>query len=401
MLQETPLDVPGRIHADAVEAVHVDVLADPLHEARPHPRVLVVVVREAVQLATLEEGGALVVVLVVHQAAVFVVEELRLVEGLQDRDRLRIGGVDGRVAGVVQVHVDECLHLPLVKEHDELPEVGLGAVLRIHRCEVLGPIPVVAMGHLRHDGRHDDAVHAQVLEVAQLGPDARDVAAAIVVELLALGLVCGREAVDQDLVHGHLRPGPGAPRQLVPGRGGGVHRELQARGHRPRAKNLVRHLRRRLVLVARLARAEELRVAVDLLAAAVVPAPLAGVDADGCAALLVGLHDAVVRLHVEELPDEHRVELVRLVAEGRAAHLHVGRLARPRARVQHVVAGGLPADVVEHASSHAGVPLAVEVLQLHPVGLHLAVAREEGLLRHREVVLLVAQHVHDVLQALL
>mmetsp|Transcript_107565 Transcript_107565/g.304185 ORF Transcript_107565/g.304185 Transcript_107565/m.304185 type:complete len:358 (+) Transcript_107565:3434-4507(+) len=68
--------------------------------------------------------------------------------------------------------------------------------------------------------------------------------------------------------------------------------------------------------------------------------------------------------------------------------------------MEHVVASGLPPKVPKHATPDARVPLAVQELQGHPVHGVLAVAGEERLLGHGKVMLLVAQNVHDVRQAL-
>mmetsp|Transcript_43123 Transcript_43123/g.130306 ORF Transcript_43123/g.130306 Transcript_43123/m.130306 type:complete len:200 (+) Transcript_43123:1662-2261(+) len=186
----------------------------------PHPRILVIVIGQSVELAPLQEVRSLVVILVVDQAAVVRVVILRQVERLDNRNVRRIAGVHLRPTCMVQIHVDDGFHLPFVQEHNELPKLGLGAVLGVHHVEVLGPVAVVPVRHLLHDRRQGDPVDAERLQVAEPLPYAGEVAAAVVVHLLAPHGRRRGEAVDQNLIHGDLRPRPRAPRQVVPGRRG-------------------------------------------------------------------------------------------------------------------------------------------------------------------------------------
>mmetsp|Transcript_127590 Transcript_127590/g.369366 ORF Transcript_127590/g.369366 Transcript_127590/m.369366 type:complete len:509 (+) Transcript_127590:2202-3728(+) len=373
--------------------------AHPTLQALPHLRVLVVVVGEAIQLATLQELRSLVIVLIVNEAAIVRVVVLWLVEGLQDRDVTRIAGVHLRSAGVVQVDIDNGLHLALVEEHHQLAKLGFIAILGVDSIQVLGPIAVVAMRHLLDYRRQDHPVHTQHVQVLKLLANACEISATIVVQLLAPLGRWGREAIDEDLVHRNLRPSPRAPRKVVP-RG----RHFPPGPLEPRClaqvPELVRLLEVRLLSILLLRLVKKLLRACDLRGAAVMAAPSASADARCLTVSVRGLKDAHIDLHVEILPRQHRVPLLVHVAVARVAHGHVRRLSLPRARVQHVVAGGIPPDVMQHATANARVPLFVEKLQLHLVARIFAVHCQERLLRHREVVRLLAQSVQDVLQSL-
>mmetsp|Transcript_72117 Transcript_72117/g.207056 ORF Transcript_72117/g.207056 Transcript_72117/m.207056 type:complete len:217 (+) Transcript_72117:2455-3105(+) len=213
---------------------------------------------------------------------------LRLIEGLQHGDGDGVADVDGGDAGVVQVDVDDRLHLTLVQQHNQFPQLVLGSVLRVDLRQVLGPIAVVSMRHLLDHRREHHSVYAQRLQVAQLVPDAGEGTPAIVVQLVAMRrLGHGVEAVDQDLIHGHLRPSPRAPRQVAP-RCRGVRgvQPLEPRDL-PERPELVGRRKVRLLRVSDLGLVEQLRVASNRGGSAVVVAPLALVDALAEAILLV------------------------------------------------------------------------------------------------------------------
>mmetsp|Transcript_107565 Transcript_107565/g.304184 ORF Transcript_107565/g.304184 Transcript_107565/m.304184 type:complete len:476 (+) Transcript_107565:1934-3361(+) len=306
VVQEAPEDVPRRVHADAVEAVLVDVGPDPVHQALPHHGVLMVVVGKAVELAALQERGAALVVLVVHEAAVVRVKEGRVVEGPERGERRGAARVGVGPARVVQVDVHDDLHPSLVQEHDEVLDVLLGAILGVDAVEVLRPVPVVAVGHLLHDRRQYHPVNAQSLEVVQLRADAGDGSPAVVLELLAVRGRGSGEAVDEDLVHRHLRPRPGAPGQLVPLRRGSPE---AAKAHVVAGEAREARLDKvGLVPAPRVGLVEEGAGAGNPGIPAVVLAPGARPrQAHRVAAGLLRVPDAGVRLHVEELPHQHRV----------------------------------------------------------------------------------------------
>mmetsp|Transcript_16151 Transcript_16151/g.38359 ORF Transcript_16151/g.38359 Transcript_16151/m.38359 type:complete len:506 (+) Transcript_16151:2375-3892(+) len=371
-------------------------VAQPLHQPLPHHGILVVEVGQAVELAMLQEVRAALVVRVVDQAAIVRVVMLRLVEGLQDRHVPGIAGIHLLAACVVHVHIHNDLHLPLVQQNHQLPHIFLRAIGRVDLVQVLGPVAVVAVRHLVHHRGQDQAIHAQLLQVVDLLHEPRQIPAAILVQLLAVLGVRSGEAVDEHLVHGHLWPGPRSHGQVVPLLLRGV---LRCIPHAARQRAQPRSfLDVRLVFVLDVGLVEELLVALDGHSAAVLAAPSALVTA--VARFFICMAHTAVHLHMEELPHQDGVPLLVAVAAAWKAHLHVRWLPRPRAGVQHVVACGLPAGVVQHAATHAGVPLLVQELQLHLELFVLAVLGQERLLRHGEVMLLVCQNLQDVSQAL-
>mmetsp|Transcript_46405 Transcript_46405/g.83645 ORF Transcript_46405/g.83645 Transcript_46405/m.83645 type:complete len:532 (-) Transcript_46405:354-1949(-) len=299
---------------------------------------------------------------------------------------------------MVHVDVNDDLHLPLMQKDNHRLDLVLCAVGRIHGVQVFRPIPVVAMRHLVHNGGEHNTIDAKLLKIANPVHEPLDSAAAVVVQLVAVLFVGTGEAVDQDLVHCHLRPCPGALRKAVPGLLRAVVRHVPHRaGQGPKALGL---LEVGLVRVLEVGLVEELCVAVDARIAAIIATPMTLVDARLHAGIFSRLANARVDLHVKHLPDQNCVPLLIGITVGRKAHRHGRRLARPGAGVEHVIAWGLPAHVVQHAAPNTGIPLFVQELQLHPELRVLAVLSEERLLRHGEVVLLVTQNLDDMIQAL-
>ncbi len=102
------------------------------------------------------------------------------------------------VAGVVHDEVDDHAHAALVGGVHELDEVGQVAELRQDGGVVGDVVAAVAQGRLE-EGRQPQAVHAQPLQVVQLGGQAREVADAVAVGVL--------EGTDEHLVEdGSLEP---------------------------------------------------------------------------------------------------------------------------------------------------------------------------------------------------
>mmetsp|Transcript_46165 Transcript_46165/g.108069 ORF Transcript_46165/g.108069 Transcript_46165/m.108069 type:complete len:360 (+) Transcript_46165:1817-2896(+) len=208
MVEEVPVDVPGCVNAYAVKPILVHVVSHPLHQALPHHGVLVVEVRQAIQLAMLEEVRTALIVSIMDEAAVVTMVVLRLVERFQDGHFSGIRGIHLLRPCMIHVHINDDLHLSFVQENHHLSHIFLRAVGWVHLCQVLCPVAVVAMRHLVHNRGQNDSIHTKLLQIAHLLHEAWDAAAAVLVQLFAvLGLRSGK-AVDEDLVHCYLRPRP-------------------------------------------------------------------------------------------------------------------------------------------------------------------------------------------------
>mmetsp|Transcript_3448 Transcript_3448/g.8213 ORF Transcript_3448/g.8213 Transcript_3448/m.8213 type:complete len:208 (-) Transcript_3448:1614-2237(-) len=197
-------------------------ISHPLHQSLPHDGVLVVEIRQPVELAVLQEVGTTLVVGVVDEAAVVRVIVLRLVEGFQQGHISWIAGIDLLGPGMVHVHVNDDLHLPLMKQDDHLSHIFLCSVSRIHLREIFRPVAMVSVRHLVYNRGKDDAVDTQLLKIAHFVHDARDAATTILVQLLAVLRLRRGESIDKDLIHCDLRPSPRASREVVPLLLGGV-----------------------------------------------------------------------------------------------------------------------------------------------------------------------------------
>nr|BBJ55753.1 hypothetical protein SAVMC3_83820 [Streptomyces avermitilis] len=96
-----------------------------------------------------------------------------------------------QVTGVVHHEVDDHAHAALVGRVHELDEVGQVTELGQHRGVVGDVVAAVAQGGLE-ERRQPQAVHAQPLQIVQLGGQALQVADTVAVAVL--------EGADQDLV---------------------------------------------------------------------------------------------------------------------------------------------------------------------------------------------------------
>mmetsp|Transcript_62982 Transcript_62982/g.111867 ORF Transcript_62982/g.111867 Transcript_62982/m.111867 type:complete len:280 (-) Transcript_62982:1511-2350(-) len=216
MIQEVPVDVASSINSDAVKAILVHVVTHPLHETLPHSGVLVVEVGQAVQLAMFEEIGSTIVVRIMDETAVVRVVVLRLVERFQDGHVTSVAGINLWTSSMIHVHVHDDFHLTLMQKHHHVLDFILCSVGWIYLRQILCPIAVVAMRHLIHNGGKHNAIHSKLLKVSYFVHDAGDSAAAVVVQLVTMSRIWAGKAVNQNLIHGNLRPCPRTHRQVVP-----------------------------------------------------------------------------------------------------------------------------------------------------------------------------------------
>mmetsp|Transcript_48642 Transcript_48642/g.105919 ORF Transcript_48642/g.105919 Transcript_48642/m.105919 type:complete len:210 (+) Transcript_48642:2460-3089(+) len=207
------------------------------------------------------------------KAAIVRVVVLWLVERFQDGHIPRIAGINLLRARVIHVDIHDHLHPSFMQKDHQLPNIFLGAIGWIHLGEILCPIAMVAMRHLIHHWRQDDAVHPKLLQITHFLHEARQVAAAVFIQFFTVLWVRRGKPIDEDLVHGHLWPGPGPNGQVMPFLLRGVlwHIPHTAR----ESTQSCCFLDVRLVLVLDVGLVEEFLVALDLFGATILSAPLA------------------------------------------------------------------------------------------------------------------------------
>lgn len=165
-------DLWDGIDADAIEAVLLDEVMDPVLEVTPHVGVALVQVGEASESAVLNLP---LVVPVVDVAVVVVV--LSLVERVDitivvlDRSNVVGDNVDHDPDALAVCVVDHSLELLLISE------VG------VYFLPVCGPVTMVTSSEVVNNGRDPDGVEAEVLDVLDLVDDASMVTTAVVVQV--------------------------------------------------------------------------------------------------------------------------------------------------------------------------------------------------------------------------
>ncbi len=79
-------------------------------------------------------------------------------------------------------HVHHDPNVPVVALPHQVPQVLLRPEPRVELVDVLRPVAVVAVLDVEHDGADPEGVHAQRLQVVQLGDHAPVVAAAVLAQ---------------------------------------------------------------------------------------------------------------------------------------------------------------------------------------------------------------------------
>jgi hypothetical protein len=209
------------VNAEAVEAVGVDEVLDPVLELATDPLVLLVEVGEVGKAAVLN----LTLVIEVGNLAVVVVVVSRVVGS----DLAKVVS-DGR--DVVSNDVDHHPDVHGVGGGNEGLEVVGGSEVLVDGVPVAGPVAVVSGVEVVNNGADPDGVESHTLDVVQVVLNTLEGSTAVVAEVTAGAIVLAilSKAISEELVNGALLPGSGVASVGDSGNGsrgeGGAHSVL-------------------------------------------------------------------------------------------------------------------------------------------------------------------------------